>query len=388
MEFLKKNRLLYWTIEILLLAILILVLSSLSFIFEPIGIFFRTIFFPLIVAGFLYYLLHPVADFLEKHFHLKHLLAVSLTFFIFVLLVILAFIAFMPQLVEQISNMLGSLPSFAKDMQKLVDSWAKSNWFKQLGQEIKVKDIQTQISKYSSTFLKVSLSSLGNIVSFMTTFTVNLITIPIMLFYMLADGDKFIPFINRFVFPSRTKEVSELAARMNKTISRYIDGQFIEAMFVMTFITVGYLIIHQPFAPILGIFSGLCVLIPYVGPYIGMLPSLFIAMTISGQQVLAVLAVVLIVSQLDGNLIYPNVIGRNLKIHPLTIIIILLSAGNIWGLFGMILGVPIYAILRTLFIFIYNLYQLRKGKKNSLEDALIKEKELPNDRLKQPKKED
>lgn len=222
----------------------------------------------------------------------------------------------------------------------------------------------------------------------MTTFTVNLITIPIMLFYMLADGDKFIPFINRFVFPSRTKEVNELAARMNKTISRYIDGQFIEAMFVMTFITVGYLIIHQPFAPILGIFSGLCVLIPYVGPYIGMLPSLFIAMTISGQQVLAVLAVVLIVSQLDGNLIYPNVIGRNLKIHPLTIIIILLSAGNIWGLFGMILGVPIYAILRTLFIFIYNLYQLRKGKKISLEDALIKEKELPNDRLKQPKKED
>ncbi|WP_146627340.1 AI-2E family transporter, partial [Oenococcus oeni] len=79
-------------------------------------------------------------------------------------------------------------------------------------------------------------------------------------------------------------------------------------------------------------------------------------------------------SQLDGNLIYPNVIGRNLKIHPLTIIIILLSAGNIWGLIGIILGVPIYAVLRTLCIFFYNLYQLRKGKDLSVEHLLVEER--------------
>ncbi|MDV7714942.1 AI-2E family transporter [Oenococcus oeni] len=374
MEFLKKNRLLYWTIEFLLLAMLILVLSTLSFIFEPIGIFIRTIFLPLIVAGFLYYLLHPVVVFLEKHFHFKHLLAVAITFFVFIVILISVFVIFVPQLIAQISNMLGSLPKFVDDMRNMTDSWVKSKWFKQLYQDVKISNIQKQISKYSSTFLEMSLSSLGNIASFLTTFTINIITIPIMLFYMLADGDKFIPFINRFIFPSRSKEVNDLAARMNNTISRYIDGQFIEGIFVMFFITGGYLLIRQPFAPLLGIFAGLCVLIPYLGPFISIIPSLLIALTVSGQQVLAVLVVVLIVSQLDGNLIYPNVIGRNLKIHPLTIIIILLSAGNIWGLIGIILGVPIYAVLRTLCIFFYNLYQLRKGKDLSVEHLLAEER--------------
>lgn len=362
MEFIKKNRLLYWTIEALLLSILILVLSSLSFIFEPIGIFVRTIFIPIIAAGFLYYLLHPAVVFLEKRFKFKHMMAVILTFVVFLIVIASVFIAFVPQLIEQISNLLGTLPNFANSVRKNINGWLRSTWFKQLGWQIRSNDFQQQISKYSSTFLRVSLSSLGNALSFLTTFTINIITIPIMLFYMLADGDRFVPFMNRFIFPKRAKEVNDLAARMNNTIGRYIGGQFIEALFVMICITIGYLIIHQPFAPLLGLFAGLCVLIPYVGPYIGMVPSLLIAITISTQQVLAVVVVVVIVSQLDGNLIYPNVIGRNLKIHPMTIIIILLSAGNIWGLPGMILGVPTYAIIRTIVIFVYNIYQLKKDE--------------------------
>ncbi|EHN58505.1 AI-2E family transporter [Oenococcus kitaharae] len=369
MEFIKKNRLLYWTVEVLLLAILILVLSSLSFIFEPIGIFFRTIFIPIIAAGFLYYLLHPVVDFLEKHFNLKHMLAVVLTFTAFLIIIASLFVTFLPQLIGQISNLLGTLPDFANGIRKNVNSWLRSTWFKQLGWQIRTNDFQQQISKYSSTFLRVSLSSLGNALSFLTTFTINIITIPIMLFYMLADADRFVPFVNHFIFPSRAKEVNDLAARMNSTIGRYIGGQFIEALFVMICVMVGYLIIRQPFAPLLGLFAGLCVLIPYVGPFIGMVPSMLIAITISTQQVLAVALVVIIVSQLDGNLIYPNVIGRNLKIHPLTIIIILLSAGNIWGLPGMILGVPIYAIIRTLVIFVYNIYQLKKDEQHAVGEV-------------------
>lgn len=369
MEFIKKNRLLYWTVEVLLLAILILVLSSLSFIFEPIGIFFRTIFIPIIAAGFLYYLLHPVVDFLEKHFNLKHMLAVVLTFTAFLIIIASLFVTFLPQLIGQISNLLGTLPDFANGIRKNVNSWLRSTWFKQLGWQIRTNDFQQQISKYSSTFLRVSLSSLGNALSFLTTFTINIITIPIMLFYMLADADRFVPFVNHFIFPSRAKEVNDLAARMNSTIGRYIGGQFIEALFVMICVMVGYLIIRQPFAPLLGLFAGLCVLIPYVGPFIGMVPSMLIAITISTQQVLAVALVVIIVSQLDGNLIYPNVIGRNLKIHPLTIIIILLSAGNIWGLPGMILGVPVYAIIRTLVIFVYNIYQLKKDEQRAVGEV-------------------
>ena len=70
------------------------------------------------------------------------------------------------------------------------------------------------------------------------------------------------------------------------------------------------------------------------------------------------IVVVLIVQQIDGNLVYPNVIGKSLEIHPLTIIIILLAAGNIAGLMGMILAVPLYAVVKVIVVHLYNIYQL------------------------------
>jgi predicted PurR-regulated permease PerM len=77
------------------------------------------------------------------------------------------------------------------------------------------------------------------------------------------------------------------------------------------------------------------------------------------MQVVYVIIVVVIVQQVDGNLIYPNIIGRTLKIHPLTIIILLLAAGNIAGILGMILAIPFYAVVRTVVIYLYNIVELR-----------------------------
>lgn len=327
---------------------------------------------PVIVAGFLYYLLHPLVVLIDTKTKIPHLWSVTIVFFSFLILIIFLFFLFVPHLIAQLSSMLSDLPRFASHIQRTVNDWLQAGWFKRLGWEINTRDIENQIDRYSSTFLSFSLSGLGNVVSFLTGFTINLITIPIMLFYMLADGHKFIPFVNRLFLSKREEEVDLLARQMNGTISRYIGGQVIEGGFVMTCTIIGYLIVKQPFAPLLGLFAGICVLIPYIGPFISAIPSLLVAVSISTQQVLAVVLIVLIVSQLDGNLIYPNAIGRNLKIHPMTILVILLSAGNIWGLFGMILGVPAYAVIRTLVIFFYNLYHLKKNSRESKE-MLVKD---------------
>ena len=95
---------------------------------------------------------------------------------------------------------------------------------------------------------------------------------------------------------------------------------------------------------------------PYVGPYFGIFPSLLVAIAQSPEQVISVIIVVLIVQQVDGNLIYPNVIGKSLQIHPLTIIILLLVAGKLAGILGMILAVPTYAIVKVLINFIHHIW--------------------------------
>ncbi len=105
---------------------------------------------------------------------------------------------------------------------------------------------------------------------------------------------------------------------------------------------------------------------PYVGPYIGIIPALLVAIIVSPEQAFWTIIVVLVVQQVDGNLVYPNVIGKSLNIHPLTIIIILLAAGHIAGLIGMILAIPIYAILKVIVEYVYNLWLIQHDKKTEI----------------------
>ncbi|MEK0411418.1 AI-2E family transporter, partial [Limosilactobacillus reuteri] len=86
----------------------------------------------------------------------------------------------------------------------------------------------------------------------------------------------------------------------------------------------------MPYAYLLGFIAGIVTIIPYLGPYIGIAPALAIAATEGWTKMLLVVVVVVIIQMTDGNFIYPNVIGRSLDIHPLTIIILLMVAGNLW----------------------------------------------------------
>ena len=173
------------------------------------------------------------------------------------------------------------------------------------------------------------------------------LTVPVMLFYMLKDGSKLIPSIQKWLSPHHAKEVNDLLGKMNSTLSSYISGQMIECLFVGVFTSIGYVIIGQPLAIVLGIVAGLTNIIPYIGPYIGIAPALFVALTMAPNKIIWVIVVVIVVQQVDGNIVYPNIIGKTLQIHPLTIIMLLLAAGHIAGIGGMILCIPFYAVIKT-----------------------------------------
>lgn len=108
-------------------------------------------------------------------------------------------------------------------------------------------------------------------------------------------------------------------------------------------------------------FAGITNIIPYLGPYIGLVPAIFIALSMSFKEVILVIVVCVVVQQIDGNLVYPNVIGKSLDIHPLTIIMILLAAGNIAGLLGMILAIPLYAVSKVVVTYVYDIIKLQNS---------------------------
>lgn len=317
---------------------------------------------PLILSGFLYYMLNPILKLMMKmrigRFHLNQGIASLLLVLLLILIVAGALTALIPPVIKEVTALVTHMPQTVNGLQQLLNNTIQHSPLKNVDMSSYYRQFDHQLAKYAQVVLKGLSSRVGDIVNAVTNITVVTITVPVMLFYMLKDGSKLAPSIQKWLSPHHVKEVDQLLGKMNDTLSSYIAGQVIECLFVGVFTTLGYLLIHQPMALVLGIVAGLCNIIPYIGPYIGIAPALFVSLTMAPQKIIPVIIVVLIVQQIDGNVIYPNIIGKSLQIHPLTIILLLLAAGHIAGIGGMILCIPAYAVVKTVCEYIFDIYRI------------------------------
>jgi predicted PurR-regulated permease PerM len=358
---LQQNKILFWTLELLAIAILILVITQMSFILEPIGKFFGSVFVPIVVSGFVFYLLNPVVVLLEKikigNWHVPRGLAIAFVMLLFVFVLAGALFALVPALITQLTNLANSIPQLVAEVQTLAKTVQSWDWVQRIGVEVDLKSLQKQLASIAESFVSGTATGLTSVIGTITSITVTAITVPVMTIYMLHDGHKLSPFIQRVIPRGREGHVAEILSRMNQTIQKYISGQAIEMVFVGVFTAIGYSLIGTKYGLLLGVIAGITNIIPYVGPYIGIVPALFVAFTMSPWMIVKVIIVVLVVQQIDGNLIYPRIIGQSLNIHPMTIIVLLLAAGNIAGIGGMILAIPTYAVLRTVVVYAWQLRQ-------------------------------
>ncbi|MGL5686354.1 MAG: AI-2E family transporter [Vagococcus fluvialis] len=369
----KRSKLMFWSVELLVIATLILVGTQISFIFKPIGTMFTTMFSPILISGFLFYCFKPIVTFLEKR-GVSKTWGATIVLLLLVGIVVVSISSIIPILVKQIAALLKSAPTFIKE----VESWANEMSHHPMLQNI---DFQSYLDKWNisignivQTTINGVSSSIGSFVSSIAGIVMLVVTVPFILFYMLKDGHKMIPAIQKY-FPEKHKgEMVGLLKKMSETIEKYISGQMIECLFVGVGTSLGYMIIGVDYAFLFGVIAGLTNMIPYIGPYIGLAPAVIVTVFADPWKAVFACIVVLIVQQIDGNIIYPNVIGKSLDIHPLTIIIILLVAGNLAGLLGMILGVPFYAVCKTIFVYVFDMVQLSKSGKKTEEVEIVDKK--------------
>ncbi|WEV54734.1 AI-2E family transporter [Leuconostocaceae bacterium ESL0723] len=362
----KAKKLFFWTIELLALTLLVFIVSRLDFLMHPLSVFMQTVLTPLLISGFLYYVLKPILKLVEKikigKRRIPHIVAVTITFLIFLLVVFGAMWMLLPTIVTEVTNLITTLPSSINDARHLTNEIIQSHWFRRLHITVSDNDIKNSVSQYASTFLSFTAGTLQTVVATATSVTINILTIPIVLFYMLSDGERLVPAIQKFFPNRRNAQIADLAGQMDRTIEKYISGQAIQMVFVGFSMSIGYLIIGEPYAWLLGLIAGITNIVPYVGPWIGVIPALIVGGTISWKMVVLILIVMAIVQQVVGSVIYPKMIGKSLKIHPLTIMLLLLAAGNLWGMVGMILIVPVYAVARTVVVFVFALRRIDQNE--------------------------
>ncbi|HJG83911.1 MAG TPA: AI-2E family transporter [Weissella thailandensis] len=381
LEHVKRSKTLFWTIELLAIALLVLIVAQLRFILEPIGQFIGAVFVPLIISGFLYYILNPVVGALQKvplskTRHVSRGWAITIVMLLLLSILVALLLTLLPALVDQIASLVKNIPVLVDTIQHWANQISQINFSKEYGIDFNLDKLQQEVQNIGKTVVSGMATSLSAVIAKLTSFTVTAITVPVMTIYMLYDGNKLAPFIQK-VFPSKQQaRISDILGRLNQTLAQYISGQVLEMIFVGVFTAVGYFMIGQKYALLLGVFAGITNMIPYVGPYIGLVPALFVGLTDSFWQAFWVIVVVLIVQQVDSNLIYPRVMGASLHVHPLTIIVLLLAAGNIAGIAGMILAVPFYAVIRTVIVYAWQLWQIQQMPEVDTEKTIIDEETM------------
>ncbi|WP_462409320.1 AI-2E family transporter [Neobacillus sp. Marseille-QA0830] len=356
-----KSKLQYWLIQILLMVSIIFVSSKISFLFKPIGIFFSTIFFPILITGFLFFMLNPIVNFLERR-KIPRIVAILIIYVVFAGILVLAIGNLVPAITKQITALANDIPVYVEKTRGFVNDLSKSSEFKRImtQQSDLIETVQQRLIKFANTLPDNITRGLGNIIGVITNIAVILVTVPFLLFYMFKDGKKFPLAVSKFIPSEYREEGLSILKETGETLSAYIQGQVTVALAVGTLSFIGYLIIDMPYALVLALIVALTNIIPYVGPFLGGAPAVLIALFDSPTKALLVVVVILIAQQIEGNLLSPMILGKTLDTHPATIIIILLAAGNLAGILGMVLGVPTYAVSKTIVLNIVKFLRARK----------------------------
>ncbi|MCU9612859.1 AI-2E family transporter [Caldibacillus lycopersici] len=369
----KQSKLQYWTLQILLIVGIIFICTKISFLFEPVFIFASTLFFPILISGFLFFIFNPMVTFASKY-KVPRPLGILLIYVLFIGLIIVIFATAGPVITNQVTELVKNIPGYIDDAEGFINDFSKSSTFEWIQNQdyVDLEELGDSIATYLSDLPKAISSSVSSIVSVITNVALTAVTVPFLLFYMLKDGHKMPGAIVRFLPTSLRDEGLIILKDTTKTLSAYIQGQMIVSLCVGTLSFIGYLIIGLPYALILALVVAVTNIIPYVGPFLGAAPAVIVALFVSPMTALFTIIVAIIAQQVESNVISPLVIGKSLDTHPATIIIVLLVAGNLAGVIGMILAVPVYAVTKTFVLNIVRLIRLqRKHKKEKLPPSVV-----------------
>ncbi|MFC4651341.1 AI-2E family transporter [Lactococcus nasutitermitis] len=367
----KNSKLFFWTIEILAVALLVFLLTKIGFIFQPLRTLLTLLFIPFIIAGFLYYIFHPIVLFMEKKLKIKRVFGALIIIVILLGAIVLIVASIIPSIISQLTGLINTTAKLFPELRRWIEEMSKNPRFHTIYEQIDVNSLINRLNISYTDVLHNLLNSItisiGSIVSVISSIVMVMILVPILLYYMLKDGEKVIPFLREHVIVEDRLGLFDLLENMNKTISRYISGVAIDASFVFVTVFIGYTIMGIPYAFLFALFAGITNIIPYAGPYIGVLPM--VLAVAFNHPITALIAViyVLVLQQIDGNVIYPKIIGTAVKIHPVTVMILMLITGSLYGIIGMIIAVPAYSLIKEIVKFATGLYRNHRKQKEILK---------------------
>jgi predicted PurR-regulated permease PerM len=316
---------------------------------------------PFIIAGVIAYALNPAVLFLTKY-RLTRLQAVIGLFLLLVLTLFLLSLTLLPRLGADIRDLGEQLPHYSRQWHNTLAAWydkrlaALSFMPGSLDQVVEFFDLEFQAV---TNWLLSSLGTLLKGASSLISSLVTLVLIPVLTFYFMKDGDQISAAIQKMVPPASRSWIFPLFRQIDHVLAGFIRGQLIVAVIVGILSGTALLILGIDFAFILGIIVGITNIIPLLGPFIGAVPAVLMALLTSPLKTLWVVAAFVAIQQIESSIISPRIVGHRVGLHPTLMILSLLVGGALWGLVGLIIAVPLAGIIRVLLLAVLEWFQKR-----------------------------
>ena len=321
--------------------------------------------FPLFLGCFMAYVINIIMKALEDHWfpdsqkpsvnRMKRGICLFISIFLIFAVLFLIMRIVLPELIEAFSVIGKTIPIYFEKMQ----SWIVENgkMFPSIVKEVERMEVDWQymfkkLAGFATSGVSSMLNSAVSILSRAVGSIVNIAIALIFAIYILINKEKLAGQLKAmekaYLKPSFSKTINHILNTADSCFKSFITGQCVEAVILGILCTVGMFVFRFPYAPMVGTFIGATALIPMVGAYIGAIVGGFMIFTVSPVKALGFLIFIVVLQQIEGNLIYPKVVGSSIGLPGMWVLTAVTVGGGLAGIPGMLFGVPLAATLYRL----------------------------------------
>lgn len=273
-------------------------------------------------------------------------LIMSLTTLAVLIWLLLAFV--IPQLIDSMKILVESIPGYMKSLENLVMPYvSETKFLSSIWENIVVawKDIL----QFASQFVGQSISGIVNTTFSITNGVYTIIISFVISIYMIISKEELIFGVKKITYvlfgKKNAEKIIKIGRLTNTTFSKFIGGQCMEAIILGILCFIGMLILRMPYPLLISVIIGATNMLPIFGPFIGTIPSTFILLMVDPSKALWFIVFIIILQQIESGLIYPRVVGGSIGLSAIWVLFAITIGGELFGLIGMLLGVPTVAVI-------------------------------------------
>ena len=342
---------------------MVLVVASIVLIFLLLYIA-RGALFPFVLGGIFAYVLFPAVKGLERVMPWRNrypdaarvaAIAVIYTVALAILIGLLALI--IPPAVRQSTSLIQDLPTIYTEAREAIEELVE-RFADDIPQDVrdKAEEILADLGDILLSVLQSTLTKTLQAVANTFSFIIGLAIVPVLLFYLLKDGERLVS-SSLSIFPKRARvHAGEVVRIVNESLGAYIRAQLLLMLFVGLIVFVGLLLLDIEFAVLLAIVAGVTEAIPVVGPIIGAVPGIIVTLATDPEKIVWVLALYLASQLLENSLLVPRIQGNAVHMHPIVIMGLLIVASETFGVIGVVAAVPVASVAREVFRYFYRVW--------------------------------